>query len=134
MKGMSKKCVSNMWFPEYQLRPAFVPTRKHTPDSSNISVCLFLFKTWNYAPSNAYLSWVKYSCSEQLLALTNFRIKFHNRSLTIDVWRWFWFDLILILTLIFLIWTISKWSCLQKEKRAVVLICLELNVVAQSSF
>lgn len=70
---------------------AFATTIKHSLDSPSISPCLFLFKTWNYAPNKAYLSWVKYSSSEKLLTLINFHKSFHHRCLTL---------------LIFLIWTL----------------------------
>ena len=73
----SHLCIS-VWFDSI----VFLKTIKHSHNLSNISPCFCLFKTWNYVPIDAYLSWIKYSRSEKLLTLISFRKKFHLRCVT----------------------------------------------------
>ena len=72
----------SIWFDSM----VFLKTIKHSHNSSNISPCLCLFKTWNYVPIDAYLSWIKYSRSEKLLTLISFRKEFHHRCVTREKW------------------------------------------------
>ena len=68
----------SIWFDSM----VFLKNIKLSHNLSNISSCLCLFKTWNYVPIDAYLSWIKYSRSEKLLILISFRKEFHHRCVT----------------------------------------------------